>query len=156
MECAGCRQLCSDSVIQINQIMCGNDFKKRIDNLNFLHFSLNSCQVHFHKWSILLVVVLATFSHGKLLYQGFGCKLLQGCWKIFKHVCFQVVVEGTSFCSKTNLGSFNIEKRKLLQLTLQVFFNVVYKTQTWFLKFMKLFLKVINLTWVFFWLKMQL
>jgi hypothetical protein len=85
--------------------------------------------------------VLATFSHGKLLYQGFGCKLLQGCWKIFKHVCFQVVVEGSSFCNKTSLGSFNIEKRKSLQLMLQVSFYVVYKTQIWFLNFMKLFLK---------------
>jgi hypothetical protein len=37
------------------------------------------------------------------------------------------------------LGSFNIEKRKLLQLMLQVSFHVVYKTQIWFLKFMKLF-----------------
>ncbi len=64
MECAGCRQLCSDSVIQINWIMCGNDFKKRIDNIKFLAFLLKLFLGHFHKWSILLVVVLATFSHG--------------------------------------------------------------------------------------------
>ncbi len=95
MECAGCRQLCSDSVIQINQIMCGNDFKKRIDHCNILHFCLNSCQGHFHKWSILLVVVLATFSHGKFLYQGFGCKVIgrSSSMFVFKLLQKEVVFE---------------------------------------------------------------
>jgi hypothetical protein len=65
--------------------------------------------------------VLVTFSHGKLLYQGFGCKLLQGCWKIIKHVCFQVVVEGSSFCSKTS-GFFQYREEEVAAIDVASFF----------------------------------